>query len=534
VLLIYVIGREVYGRAVALVAVILALASPIVLSMSGSLLSQSATWLFCGLFAYLLILWARSTPGLDRFSWGAQGGNAGLLVGAGLAVGMAFATRQLDSLTLGLPFLILLARRPQAVLWVGAGAALPVGLLAVYNQAVTGSVTGNGYAQAFSWDRFGFGPGVGGPTVYERDFTFARGIWNFAYDLEHLQGGLFGWPFFVALAVIGIPFLVGRANRWDWLLLASTVLVMSAYMAYWASGVTGGLPLYWYVVVPWLTLLAVWGFEDLAHWPERALNLRRPSSIAAVVFPAFLLSAMMAFDVADYLPANVLSYVNPQGPVVAAVRRDHLHDAVIFQVQHSRQDSAFDDVFSENSPLLMDANVVWAIDRGAEALERGGGDVGQPLPGAHQVEIAVRADREQLKHLVQHLPVLRGHADQRRDARGFRQARDDVVHQHRAGLVVRRFDDDAGVMNRSVRDSGGEILAVSQFTLHASTKKGARPSYSAAASPEVAQPLFQAFVGALERELGRQVPTGVFGAHMQIALTNDGPVTLWIDSETRE
>ena len=101
-------------------------------------------------------------------------------------------------------------------------------------------------------------------------------------------------------------------------------------------------------------------------------------------------------------------------------------------------------------------------------------------------------------------------------------------------VALRIFDDEAGVMNRSVRDSGGEILAVSQFTLHASTKKGARPSYSAAASPEVAQPLFQAFVGALERELGRQVPTGVFGAHMQIALTNDGPVTLWIDSETRE
>ena len=101
-------------------------------------------------------------------------------------------------------------------------------------------------------------------------------------------------------------------------------------------------------------------------------------------------------------------------------------------------------------------------------------------------------------------------------------------------VALRIFDDDAGVMNRSVRDSGGEILAVSQFTLHASTKKGARPSYSAAASPEFAQPLFDAFVGALERELVRPVPTGVFGAHMQITLTNDGPVTLWIDSATRE
>lgn len=100
--------------------------------------------------------------------------------------------------------------------------------------------------------------------------------------------------------------------------------------------------------------------------------------------------------------------------------------------------------------------------------------------------------------------------------------------------ALRIFDDDTGVMNRSVRDVGGEILAVSQFTLHASTKKGARPSYSGAAPPEAAKPLFDAFVAALERELGRSVPTGVFGAHMQVRLTNDGPVTLLIDTATRE
>ena len=101
-------------------------------------------------------------------------------------------------------------------------------------------------------------------------------------------------------------------------------------------------------------------------------------------------------------------------------------------------------------------------------------------------------------------------------------------------VSLRVFADDAGVMNRSLRDIGGELLAVSQFTLYASTRKGARPSYSAAAAPEVAGPGFAAFVQALERELGRRVPTGVFGAHMEVTLSNDGPVTIWLDTAARE
>jgi D-tyrosyl-tRNA(Tyr) deacylase len=101
-------------------------------------------------------------------------------------------------------------------------------------------------------------------------------------------------------------------------------------------------------------------------------------------------------------------------------------------------------------------------------------------------------------------------------------------------VTLRIFDDDAGVMNRSITEVGGELLAVSQFTLFASTRKGARPSYSAAAAPEVAAPAFAAFVRALERDLGRPVPTGVFGANMQVALVNDGPVTIWLDTAARE
>ena len=101
-------------------------------------------------------------------------------------------------------------------------------------------------------------------------------------------------------------------------------------------------------------------------------------------------------------------------------------------------------------------------------------------------------------------------------------------------VQLRVFDDADGVMNRSVIDAGGGILAVSQFTLYASTRKGNRPSYAAAARPEAAQPGFDAFVAALSAALGRPVPTGVFGAHMHVALVNDGPVTIWLDSRERE
>jgi D-tyrosyl-tRNA(Tyr) deacylase len=99
---------------------------------------------------------------------------------------------------------------------------------------------------------------------------------------------------------------------------------------------------------------------------------------------------------------------------------------------------------------------------------------------------------------------------------------------------LRIFDDDAGVMNRSVREVGGQILVVSQFTLHACTKKGNRPSYMRAARPEVAVPLYETLVARLSDLLGRAVATGTFGADMQVALVNDGPVTILMDSKSRE
>jgi D-tyrosyl-tRNA(Tyr) deacylase len=98
---------------------------------------------------------------------------------------------------------------------------------------------------------------------------------------------------------------------------------------------------------------------------------------------------------------------------------------------------------------------------------------------------------------------------------------------------LRIFDDTAGVMNRSIQDTGGAVMVVSQFTLHASTRKGNRPSYIRAAPPPVAIPIYDAFVEQMERLLQRQVVTGVFGASMSITLTNEGPVTIIIDTKNR-
>ncbi len=105
-----------------------------------------------------------------------------------------------------------------------------------------------------------------------------------------------------------------------------------------------------------------------------------------------------------------------------------------------------------------------------------------------------------------------------------------------AGKLVRLriFADDAGLMNRSVQDVGGDILVVSQFTLFASTQKGNRPSYLRAARPEAAIPKYEAFVARLTAELGKPVHTGEFGADMQVALVNDGPVTITVDTKARE
>lgn len=108
---------------------------------------------------------------------------------------------------------------------------------------------------------------------------------------------------------------------------------------------------------------------------------------------------------------------------------------------------------------------------------------------------------------------------------------DDIKWLSNKIVNCRIFPDDAQVMNNSILQNQGDIIVVSQFTLHANTKKGHRPSYIAAAKPEIAIPIYKAFIKQLESDLGKPVQTGAFGADMQVQLINDGPVTLIIDTE---
>ena len=150
-----------------------------------------------------------------------------------------------------------------------------------------------------------------------------------------------------------------------------------------------------------------------------------------------------------------------------------------------------------------------------------------------------------MRALVQRVSSAEVHIDGKSTARigagllvllGIEEADQDEDIEWLAGKLARLriFADAEGKMNASVTEIGGEALVVSQFTLHASTKKGNRPSFIRAARPEVAIPLYEKFLARLEGEIGKPVGRGVFGADMKVSLINDGPVTIWMDTKARE
>lgn len=139
---------------------------------------------------------------------------------------------------------------------------------------------------------------------------------------------------------------------------------------------------------------------------------------------------------------------------------------------------------------------------------------------------SVKVDGKIMSEIATGLLVLLG----MEDADG----EDDIEWLSRKIINLRIFNDEKGVMNRSLLEIDGEVIVVSQFTLHASTKKGNRPSYIKAAKPDMAIPIYEQFVRQIQSDLGKKIGTGVFGADMKVDLLNDGPVTITIDTKQRE
>ena len=141
-------------------------------------------------------------------------------------------------------------------------------------------------------------------------------------------------------------------------------------------------------------------------------------------------------------------------------------------------------------------------------------------------EANVSIDHEIVGQINQGLMVLLGIEDA--------DSHEDIAWLSKKIVNLRIFNDENEVMNKSALEAGGDILLVSQFTLHASTKKGNRPSYIKAAKPDVAIPLYNSFISSLEQDLGKAIQTGEFGAMMKISLINDGPVTIIIDTKDKK
>lgn len=138
----------------------------------------------------------------------------------------------------------------------------------------------------------------------------------------------------------------------------------------------------------------------------------------------------------------------------------------------------------------------------------------------------VTVDKSKISEIGEGLLVLLGIEDS--------DSAEDIEWLSRKIVNLRIFNDSKGVMNESLLEKGGDAIVVSQFTLHATTKKGNRPSYIRASKPEVAIPLYEQFVIQMEHDLGRKVGTGIFGADMKVALLNDGPVTIMMDTKNKD
>lgn len=363
VLLIFLIGREVYGSSIGLLAALLTLSSPFFLFLGGSFMPHTSTVFYLLTSLYLFVRWHQraDTMAANRPV------EAAYLLAAGMLLGMGFITRQIDAIAFALPFaaffLPALRRRQfRPVLWLLAGCIPPAAFLLAYNWLLAGSPFTSPYSLWWPFDRLGFGPTVGAG-----GFTPAQGLWNTSFNLEMLLAHLFGWPFYVTLTLAGVPFLTGRATRWDWAFLASASAIVTAYIAYWNPGVMYG-PRYYFVAVPCIALLTARGLEELYRWPLRLRLTRGHDRIAALATPAAILALLVSYNASVYLPAQIplyRGYNYTSAASIRAVERAGIHHALIFVVSTPPDEWwSYGAVFSSNSPML-NGDIVYARDEGS-------------------------------------------------------------------------------------------------------------------------------------------------------------------------
>jgi 4-amino-4-deoxy-L-arabinose transferase-like glycosyltransferase len=367
VLLIYLIGREVYSAAIGLMAAVLTVSSPFFLLLGGSFMPHTSTVFYLLSATYLFVRWYKRSAGASEN----RRLEASHLLPTGFLLGMGFLTRQTDAIAFSLPFAAFLlpsVRRRQfrPILWLLLGAIPPVAFLLLYNWILAGSPLTSPYSLWWPFDRLGFGPTVGAG-----GFTPSQGLWNTSFNLQMLLAHLFGWPFYLTLTLAGVPFITGRATRWDWAFLASAGAIILAFVAYWNPGVMYG-PRYYFAVVPGAALLTARGLEELYRWPLRIRLRRGHDRIAALAIPAAVLALLVAYNLSVYLPAQIpvyRGYNYTSAASIDTVQRAGIHHALIFVVSNPPGAWwSYGAVFSSNSPLL-DGDIVYARDLGATDRE---------------------------------------------------------------------------------------------------------------------------------------------------------------------
>lgn len=361
---VYLIGREIWDRNTGILAAALGLLSPFLIFMSASYMAHPSAMLFIALFVLGYVKSIRR----GSWHWG---------VAAGVSLGMAFLTRQLTAVGVAAPFVVfsLLEMRRDWRRTLSGAAFIIAGFMPVflfllyYNHAITGNALLFPHNLVGSYDSLGFGPGIGG---VPEGHTPAQAMWNTQRNLDELMLHLFGWPYYLTLAFIPLPFVLKRANRWDYLIFGGLAGIVIAYVFWWAVALIFG-PRYWYEAMPFLLLLTARGIQSLALflketagklWPAKGI---RASGVAATGLVCCIVVVLIYFNLSQYLPSQFVKYYrynDIDGRPVAAVEAANIHNALVFyRPPAAIPNRGYGPMFSLNSPLL-DNDVIYARDLG--------------------------------------------------------------------------------------------------------------------------------------------------------------------------